>query len=61
MAANGGQVDAQFNLGLMYFRGLSIASDDEKAVALFSQAAEQGHGHSQYSLAVMYAFGRGCK
>ncbi len=39
MAANGGQVDAQFNLGLMYFRGLSIASDDEKAVALFSQAA----------------------
>ena len=48
-------MDAQFNLGLMYFRGLSIEAADEKEVALFSQAAEQEHGHGQYSLAVMYA------
>jgi len=59
LAANGGQVDAQFNLGLIYYRGLSVNRDDKKSVELFTQAAEQGHGYAQYSLAVMYSFGHG--
>ncbi len=59
MAADGGQVDAQFNLGLMYFRGLGISQDDVMAASMFQQAAEQDHANAQYSLGVMFAFGRG--
>jgi hypothetical protein len=42
-AANKGNADAQFNLGLMYLNGEGIEQDYQKARALFQQSAEQNN------------------
>ncbi len=57
--ADQGEVDAQFNLGVMYVAGLGVSQDDVEAVRWFQQAAEQGHSLAQHNLGAMYAQGRG--
>ena len=51
--------DSQFNLALLYHRGLGVEQDFLKAREYFKQAADKGHDLAQYSLATMYAFGHG--
>ena len=58
-AAEQGDVDAQFNLGVMYEQGKGVAQDDKQAVAWFRKAAEQGNVYAQYMLGAMYFHGRG--
>jgi uncharacterized protein len=56
-AAEQGEVDAQFNLAVMYARGDAPPDnhpDMAKAVPLFRKAALQGHPESQYILALAY-------
>ena len=52
-------VDAQFQLGLMYAYGEGVPADDVKAAKWFRMAAERGHADAQTILGVVYALGKG--
>ena len=41
-AAEGDHISAQYSLGLCYIKGVGTEKDEEKAVELFTGAAEQG-------------------
>ena len=58
-AAEEGHVDSQFNLGLMYEKGIGVSKDEKEAVAWYLKAALQGNSNAQYNLAVLYENGRG--
>ena len=58
-AADQGDADAQFNLGMMYANGRGVSRDDVEAVKWYRKAAEQGHARAQYNLGVRYDNGRG--
>jgi TPR repeat protein len=57
--ADEGDAEAQFNLGLYYFQGLSGSRNYNEAARLFSAAAEQGHVMAANNLGAMYLEGRG--
>ncbi|WP_052046399.1 tetratricopeptide repeat protein [Candidatus Paracaedibacter symbiosus] len=61
-AAEQGNADAQFNLGLMYRDGRAGLPKgpeaDQHAVALVTKAAEQGNAAAQGNLGLMYQIGR---
>jgi len=57
--ADQGDAEAQFNLGLWYRDGRSVAHDDSQAVAWWRKAANQGYAEAQFSLGLMYKNGRG--
>ena len=59
MAAEQGNSDAQFNLGLIYANGRGVPKDDAEVVKWYRLAAEQGHADAQNSLGVAYANGAG--
>src|SRR5713226_6369422 len=52
--ADKGEVDAQYNLGVMYDRGQGVTRDYAVAVRRFRKAADQGFAAAQLSLGVMY-------
>ena len=52
--AEQGDIEAQFDLGLMYDRGEGMPEDDAEAVRWYHRAAEQGHVRAQYMLGGMY-------
>lgn len=54
-AAEKGNADAQFNLGLMYLKGQGVAQDNVQALKWFRQSAEQGNPKAQVNLGRMYA------
>lgn len=54
-----GNVDAQFQAGMIYAMGKGIVEDDKQAAAWFGKAAEQGHREAQTKLGFMYATGKG--
>jgi len=59
-AAEAGQSEAQFNLGLCYKRGEGVERDAAAAVHWFSRAAREGHEPlAQTNLGVSYYFGEG--
>lgn len=58
-SAEKGDADSQFNLGLMYERGISVGKDEKTALAWYRKSAEQGNSNAQYNLAVLYENGRG--
>ena len=58
-AAEAGNADAQFNMALMYERGIGVSKDEQESVVWYRKAAEQGNSNAQYNLAVMYENGRG--
>lgn len=60
-AAKQGNVDAQYNLGVMYAIGQGVRQDYTQAVQWCRRAAEQGHAGAQFNLGVMYAEGRGVR
>jgi TPR repeat protein len=59
--AEGGDADAQFNLGVMYHRGNGVKQDPKEAVKWWGKAAEQGDVSAKYMLGVMYEGGYGVK
>jgi TPR repeat protein len=54
-----GEADAQFNLGIMYARGLGVGKDIAEAWRLFQLAAAQGNAPAQFRLGVRSAQGWG--
>jgi hypothetical protein len=57
--AEQGNVEAQYNLGVMYKQGHGVIQDYKAAFKWFRKAAEQGHASAQYILGVSYGTGRG--
>ena len=58
-AAEQGDAEAQFNLGVMYRDREGVPQDEAEAVRWFRLAAEQGLAVGQSNLGLMYAEGRG--
>ena len=59
LAAEQGDADAQFNLGVMYHQGQGVLENDETAVKWYTLAAQQGLAEAQANLGVMYQHGNG--
>jgi TPR repeat protein len=61
MAVATGNVQAQYNLGVLYLKGngADVRQDYVEAVKWFKLAAEQGFAHAQYNLGLMYGNGQG--
>jgi TPR repeat protein len=58
-AAEEGHANSQFNLALMYEKGLGVAKDEKQAVVWYGKAASQGNAAAQFNLGVLYENGRG--
>ena len=48
-------------LGYMYQHGIGVDQDDDKAIALYREAAETGLASAQYILGVSYDYGIGIR
>ncbi len=59
VAAERGDVEAQFAVGMAHMTGKGLAKDDAKAVRWFRLAAKQGHLHAQFFLGRAYEKGIG--
>ncbi|MDG4550199.1 MAG: hypothetical protein P9G45_07275, partial [Candidatus Contendobacter sp.] len=60
-AAEQGDADAQFNLGVMYDNGQGVRKDEAEAVKWYRKAAEQGNADAQNNLGWMYTNGQGVR
>jgi TPR repeat protein len=60
-AAEQGDANAQYNLGIMYVDGLGVKKDYLQAATWYRKAAKQGHASARYNLGVMYENGQGVK
>jgi TPR repeat protein len=58
-AADQGNANAQYNLGVMYANGQGVAKDDAQAASWYRKAAEQGSALAQNNLGSMYRYGLG--
>ena len=58
-AAKEGHADSQFNVALMYEKGIGVAKDEKEAVVWYGKSAAQGNAAAQYNLGVLYENGRG--
>ena len=58
-AADKGQPEAQYDLGLLYAKGLGVQRDLQVAQQWYEAAAAQGNAQAEYSLGQMYAQGWG--
>jgi TPR repeat protein len=58
-AADAGQAEAQFDLGLLYAQGLGVRRDFTAAASWYRKSAEQGNAEAQYALGQMYSRGWG--
>ena len=57
--AEQGDVEAQFNVGVMCETGWSVPVDNKKAVRWYREAAQQGHADAQIRLGMLYYLGVG--
>jgi hypothetical protein len=53
--AQGGDCDAQYALGLLYFDGLGVGQSYEKAIELWTRSSDQGQAQAQISLGIVYS------
>ena len=60
-AAKEGHADSQFNVALMYEKGIGVGKDEKEAVVWYGRSAAQGNSAAQYNLGVLYENGRGTK
>jgi TPR repeat protein len=60
-AAEAGDTEAQYLIGLMFMHGAGEVQDFVEAAVWFRKAAERDHGYAQYSLGVLYEAGLGVK
>ena len=58
-AAQQGNVDAQYNLGVYYYKGLGVKKDIREAVKWFKLAAQQNNSDAQNHMGICYADGSG--
>ena len=58
-AADKGHADSQFNVALMYEKGIGVGKDEKEAVVWYGKSAAQGNSAAQFNLGVMYENGRG--
>lgn len=58
-AAAKGEADAQYNLGVMYYKGQGAKQNFKEAMSCFKLAAEQGNESAQINLGTMYYRGEG--
>lgn len=58
-AAESGDADAQFEMGVLHQYGRGVTQDFSEAVRLYRKAAEQGHLGAQSNLGILYASGQG--
>ena len=58
-AADQGNADAQFNLGLIYGKGTSAPQNDAQSLFWFRKAADQGDSNGQFALGIMYETAKG--
>ena len=56
-AAEQGDTDAQYNLGVMYDNGRGVTQDYAEAAKWYRKGAEQGYADAQYNLGMMYETG----
>ena len=61
LSGDEGNVDAQFNLGLLYSSGPGVPQDHAQALIWFRKAADQGDARAQVYLGGMYRVGRGVR
>lgn len=54
-----GDTDAQYQLGIMYYRGEGVLQDYDKARMWYRRAADRGDTDAQLNLGLMYAQGAG--
>ena len=59
LAAEQGDANAQYSLGMIYANGGGVPKVNAEAVLWYRMAAEQGDDRAQYNLGVMYANGEG--
>lgn len=52
-------MDAQYYLGMMYYKGRGLPKDSAEAMKWYRKAAEQGHAEAQFNLGSMFANGQG--
>jgi TPR repeat protein len=60
-SAEEGYADSQFNVALMYEKGIGVGKDEKEAVLWYGKAASQGNSSAQFNLGVLYENGRGTK
>ena len=60
-AASQGDVDAQLQLGAIYYQGEGVRQDYSKSAQWFEKAANQGNAEAQTNLRVMYENGTGVR
>jgi uncharacterized protein len=58
-AAEQGQAEAEYNLGVLYAEGQGVAQDYSAAARWYRLAAEQGERDAQLNLGALYVTGRG--
>lgn len=58
-AAERGDADAQYRLGMRFAEGDGVAEDDAQAVTWYRKAAAQGHADAQRNLGHQYRYGSG--
>jgi TPR repeat protein len=58
-AAESGDRNAQYNVGLMHLKGQGVAANDQEAVRWFRKAAGLGQVEAQTFLGALYADGQG--
>lgn len=58
-AAQAGNAEAQFELGMEYFLGTNLPQDPAKAAKWFEKAAESRHTKAQVLLGLLYYQGNG--
>ncbi len=58
-AADAGQAEAQFDLGVLYAQGLGVRRDLTEAAFWYRRSAEQWNAEAEYALGQMYSRGWG--
>lgn len=58
-AAAAGDLEARFNLSVMYEEGLGVQQNHDTALTWLHMAAEAGYPEAQYTLGHMYVQGNG--
>ena len=58
-AANQGNAEAQYQIGLCFSIGDGVKFDLKKAKSWFEKAAKQNHGEAQYELGMCYFYAKG--
>lgn len=59
LAAEQGNPNAQYNLGLLYVNGLGVSQDYAEALKWFKLSADNGDASAQFNLGVLYENGQG--